>query len=80
VTWEKERRGRGKKKWDRIRCGRRQERHTEGQETEQRCIAMEGGELGIATRKFQISGKQESPRTTWGWHYLKYTTKGRENL
>jgi hypothetical protein len=32
------------------------------------------GELGVATRKSQMPGKQEPPRT------LKYPTKGRENL
>jgi hypothetical protein len=46
-----------------IRCGRRQERCTQGQEIEQRCVAMGDGELGIATRKSQMPGKQEAPRT-----------------
>ena len=34
----------------RIRYGKRQ-RCTEGQEIEQRCVAMGDGELGVATRK-----------------------------
>ena len=39
------------------------ERGTEGQEIELRCVDMEDGELGVTTRKSQIPGKQESPRT-----------------
>jgi hypothetical protein len=31
---------------DRIGCGRRQARYTEGQEIEQRCIAMVDGKQG----------------------------------
>jgi hypothetical protein len=53
-TWEEERKGRGKR-WGRIRYGRR---CTEGQEIEQRCVAMGDVELGVATRKFQMPGKQ----------------------
>jgi hypothetical protein len=34
-------------------------RSTEGQEIEQRYIAVGGGELGIATRKSQMPGTQE---------------------
>ena len=41
-------------------------RCTEDQEIEKRCIAMGDGELGVATRKFQMPGKQEAPRTQWG--------------
>jgi hypothetical protein len=37
----------------------------EGQEIEQRCVAMGHGELGVATRKSQMGGKQEAPRTQW---------------
>ena len=42
--------GEGKKR-GRIRYGRRWRRCTEGQEIEQRCVAMGDGELGVATRK-----------------------------
>ena len=41
-------------------------RCTEGQEIEQRCVAMGDGELGVATRKSQTPGKQETPRTQRG--------------
>ena len=54
------------KKRGRIRYGRRWRRCTEGQEIEQRCVAMGDGELGVATRKSQMPGKQEPPRTPWG--------------
>jgi hypothetical protein len=43
-------------------------RCTEGQEIEQRCVEMGDGELGVATRKSQMPGQQESPRTPLGWH------------
>ena len=59
-------RGRGEEKRGRIRYGRRWRRCTEGQEIEQRCVAMGDGELGVATRKSQMPGKQEPPRTPWG--------------
>jgi len=39
----------------------------EVQEIEQRCIAMGDGELGVATSKSQMPGKQEAPRTQHGW-------------
>ena len=55
-------RGGGGEKVGRIRCGR----STEGQEIEQRCVAMGDGELGVATRKSQMPGKQEPPRTPQG--------------
>jgi len=51
---------------NRSRCGRRQGRCTEGQQIEQRCVAMQDGELVVATRKSQMPGKQETPRTQWG--------------
>jgi hypothetical protein len=41
-------------------------RCTEGQEIKQRCIEMWYRELWIANRKFQMPGKQESPRTQQG--------------
>jgi hypothetical protein len=53
---------------DIIRCGRKLGRSTEGQEFEQRCVAVGDGELGVATRKTQMPGKQEVPRTQQGWH------------
>ena len=59
-------RGEGGEKRGRIRYGRRWRRCTEGQEIEQRCVAMGDGELGVATRKSQMPGKQEPPRTPWG--------------
>jgi hypothetical protein len=45
--------------------GRRWGRCTKGQEIEQRCVAMGDGELVVATRKSQMPGKQEPPRTHW---------------
>jgi hypothetical protein len=57
----------GKKK-GRIRYGRRWRRCTEGQEIEQRCVAMRDRELEVVPRKSQMPGKQESPRTQQGWH------------
>ena len=41
-------------------------RCTEGQEVEQKCVAVGDGDLGLATRKSQIPGKQEAPRTQQG--------------
>jgi hypothetical protein len=32
---------------------------------QQRYVAMGDGELGVATRKSQMPGKQEPPRTPW---------------
>jgi hypothetical protein len=55
-----------KKAEGRIRCGRRGGRCTGGQEIEQRCIAMEGGELDVGNRKSQTLGKQKAPRTQQG--------------
>ena len=49
------------KKRSRIRYGRRWRRCTEGQEIEQRCVAMGDGELGLAIRKSQMPRKQEPP-------------------
>jgi hypothetical protein len=50
-------RGREEKR-GKIRYGRKR-RCTEGQEIEQRCVAMGDGKLGLATRKYQISGKKK---------------------
>ena len=55
-------------------------RCTEGQGIEQRSVAMGDAEVEVATRKSQMPGKQEPPRTPWGWCQLKYPAKGRENL
>jgi len=55
-------------KGDKIRCGRRPRRCTEGQEIKQRYVVVGDGELGIATRKFQMPEKQEVLRTQWGCH------------
>jgi hypothetical protein len=58
------RKGRGGgEKEGKIRYGRR---CTVGHKIEQRCVAAEGGELGVATRKSQMPGKQETPRTPLG--------------
>jgi hypothetical protein len=54
-------------KESRIRYERRWEWYTQGQEFEERCVAMGDGELGVATRKSQMPGKQEVPRTPQGW-------------
>jgi hypothetical protein len=43
--------------------GKRQGRSTRVQEIEQRCIVVEDGELGEASKKSQMAGKQEVPRT-----------------
>ena len=57
--------GGGEKEESRIRYGRRW-RCTEGQEIEQRYVVVGDGELGVATRKSQLAGKQEPPRTSRG--------------
>ena len=46
---------------DRIGCGRRWRKCTEGQEIEQRCVTMRDGEQGVATRKSQRPEKQGPP-------------------
>ena len=43
-------------------------RSTEGQEFENKYVAGGDGELGVATRKSQISGAQEVPRNYQGGH------------
>jgi hypothetical protein len=50
----------------RIGYGKIWRRCTEGQEIEQRCVGMGDGDLGVATRKSQKTGKQEPPKTPWG--------------
>jgi hypothetical protein len=50
----------------RIRYKKRWERSTEGQNIEQKYVAVEDGKLGVATRKSQMPGKQEVPRTQLG--------------
>ena len=47
----------------RIRSGRRQGRSTESQKIEWRCVALQGVELAVATRKSQMPRKEEFPRT-----------------
>jgi hypothetical protein len=56
-------RGGGGNKGGKIRFGKRQERSTEGQEIEQRCVAVGDGELGVATIKSQ---KRDITRTQQG--------------
>ena len=63
-TWEEER-GEGEKR-GRIRYERRWRRCTEDQEIEQRSVEIRAGELGVATRKSQMPGKQAPPRTPQG--------------
>jgi hypothetical protein len=41
---------------------------------------MEGGKLGEATRMSQIPGKQEIPRTQWGWYLQKHPTRWMEKF
>jgi hypothetical protein len=38
----------------------------QGQEIEQRCVAMGDGKLGVVTNKFQVPGKLEVLRTQQG--------------
>jgi hypothetical protein len=52
-----------RKKRVRIGYGRR---CTEGQEFEQKPVAMGHGELEVVNRKTQMPAKQEPPRTPWG--------------
>ena len=54
--------GEGKKR-GRIKYGRKWRKYKEGEEIEQRCVAMGDRELGVATRKSQMPGKEEPPRT-----------------
>jgi hypothetical protein len=64
-TWEERRRGRGKEENNQVSEDMEEMYMEKGQEIEQRCIAMGDGELGVATRKSQMPGKQEPPRTPW---------------
>ena len=52
------------KKKGRIRYERRWRRCTQVHKIEQRYVVMGDGELRVATRKSQMSGKQEPPRTS----------------
>jgi hypothetical protein len=60
----------GRKEGKRKKKGRiwygRWRRCTEGQKIEQRYVTMRAGELGVATRKSQMPGKQEPPRIPQG--------------
>jgi hypothetical protein len=64
LGWKKG--GGGEGKGGKIRYGRRRWRCTEGQKIEQRYAAMGDRELGVATRKPHVSGKQEALRTQKG--------------
>jgi hypothetical protein len=67
--WERLGRKRGKregKEEGRIRYERTPGGYTEGQGFELKYVAMADGELGVATSKSQILGKQESPRIQQG--------------
>jgi hypothetical protein len=46
------------KKGPKVRCGRSEGECTEGQEFEQKCVALGDGELGIATRNPWMTGNQ----------------------
>ena len=46
----------------------RDQRSTEGQEIEQKYVAVVDGELEVATRMPQMPRKQEVPRTQLEWH------------
>jgi hypothetical protein len=48
--------------------GRDRREVQKGQEIEQKYLAVSDGELGVTTRKFQMPGNQEFPRTQWGWY------------
>ena len=63
-TWEKEKRGMGKRRAESGMGGDRGD--VEGREFDQRCVGMGDGELEVATRKSQMPGKQEPPRTSQG--------------
>ena len=52
--WETLRKKSRRGKRGRTRYGRRQRRCTEGQEIEQRCVAMGDGELEVVTTKSQM--------------------------
>jgi hypothetical protein len=67
--------GEGKKR-GRVRYGRRWKGCTEDQETEQSCVAVGDGELRVATRNFQIPGKQEPHRTPKGMMLAEILHKG----
>jgi hypothetical protein len=58
--------GGGGERESRIRYGSSRGRYTEGQEIEQRCIAIEGGEQGVTTRKFQNSRKAKCSQNPTG--------------
>ena len=68
--------GEGKKR-GRIRYWRKWRRCTEGQEIEQRCIAIGDGELAIATRKSQMPGKLEPPRIQWELAEISHKGEGK---
>jgi hypothetical protein len=61
--WGRGRGGEKKRGGGSIRSERRLWRSTESQKIEWKCVALPGVELGVATRKSQMPGKQEFPRT-----------------
>ena len=65
----------GKEKGGGLKYRRRWGRSTETQEFERSCVAVGEGELGIATRKSQMLGTQESLDLT-GSTLAKIPTKG----
>ena len=62
---ERERRG-GRENEGQNRVWEEMEEMYRGSENGKRCVAVGNGELQVATRKSQMPGKQEPPRTPWG--------------
>lgn len=60
--------------------GRKQRRNWEGWETERRYIAVVDSELGLATRKSQIQGKQEFSEDPMRMTSQKNTTQELEPI
>jgi hypothetical protein len=76
--WEGHRKKRGRRgeMMGRIRYGRRGRRCTDGQEIEQRCIAVGNGELGVASRKVPDARKARESQDIMGMTLAEITTKG----
>jgi hypothetical protein len=62
-TWEEEKRERGKR--GRIRYWRRLDDIQRVSKVNRGVRQLGNGELGVATRKSQMPGKQKAPRTQW---------------
>jgi len=73
-----EREAKGEGKWWQDQVG--EERKNKHRVSGAWYVAVGDGELGLATRKSQIPGKQKAPTTQTGWHYLNCSTKERENM